>query len=187
MNETITNTTDTRAGGTSFRSLRFVAAVALFAIFIALTIFGGAAIHSGVARADVIDEYTEPPPPAPEPTPNPSPSGGGRPSDSGGGSGSAGDSGVSYSYDTSSTATTSAAETATKPKKPDQTVDPRDRETAAVALEPPSGYSSFLSAAFGGVGWVLPSLMILIAIGAAVWTRLNRPKVRSSRVSRARP
>jgi hypothetical protein len=164
-----------------------LAAMTLLAGLFALGFAGGAFLPAGVARADVIDEYTEPPPPAPEPTPNPSPSGGGKPSNAGGGSGSQADSGASYSYDTSSTAPTPAASNAAKSKKSQKTVAPRASEAAAIALEPAAANSSFLSAAFGGVGWVLPTLMILIAIGAAFWTRLNRPKVRSSRASRARP
>lgn len=169
------------------RTAKMLASVALLAGLFALGSAGGTFLPAGVARADVIDEYSEPPPPTPEPTPNPSPSGGGKPSDAGSGSGSQADSGVSYSYDSSSTASAPAASNAAKSKKSQKTVAPRASEAAAIALEPAAANSSFLSAAFGGVGWVLPTLMILIAIGAAVWTRLNRPKVRSSRVSRARP
>lgn len=164
-----------------------LASIALVAGLFIFGSAGGTFLPVGVARADVIDEYTEPPPPTPEPTPNPSPSDGGKPSNAGGGSGSQADSGVSYSYDTSSTASAPAAPNAAKSKKSEKTVAPRASAAAAIALEPAAADSTFLSAAFGGVGWLLPTLLILIAVGAAVWTRLNRPKVRSSRVPRARP
>lgn len=138
-----------------------------------------------LARADVIDEYEEPPPPVPEPQPEP-PTAGGKPSPSGNSGSQSGSSGVS-SYDSGyvepSAATSSDGNA--KPSKAKPAVAPDPAEKAAIELEPPSTDSSFLSAAFGGVGWLLPGLMIAIAIAAAVWMRVGRPDMGSPRATRS--
>lgn len=140
------------------------------------------------ARADVIDEYEEPPPPVPEPRPEPNPGGSDKPSpsvDSGSGS----DSGSSYDYGSAYSAPTGGESSGKKDKgKADRKqADPAPRAPAAVAvsLDPPSGDSSFLSAALGGMGWLLPSLMLLVLLATVIAKRYDQPKAKAPRVPRA--
>ena len=175
-----------------------VAAVAAaFYLLSASAAVNSTPLSSGVARADVIDEYEEPPPPTPQPEPQPSPGGGGgggggKPSSGGSGS----DSGTSYSYSSDSSTTGSSADASAgkkkdKADKPER-VAPEAERRASVALHEPSN-DSFFAAAFGGAGWLLPVLMIAFAIGAAVYmrfgnsgqSRIESPNPRTSR-SRSR-
>ena len=162
------------------RSIGAVIALSLALGLVGLT--SSSALLPDVARADVIDEYEEPPPPAPEPEPEPTP-GGDKPAPSGG-SGSQSGSGGSYSYDSGYVAPAPVEEKGGKPKRGDEKVSPEPREQPVVALESSSDDSSFLSAAFGGVGWLLPGLMLAIAIGAVVWMRFDRLDSASPRAPR---
>jgi hypothetical protein len=143
---------------------------------------------TGVASADVIDEYEEPPPPVPEPRPEPTPGGSDKPSPSAGsdsGSGSSYDYGSAYSAPAPTAGESSEKKDEGKANRKEIKPDSEAPAVVAVKLNPPSGDSSFLSATLGGVGWMLPGLMLLILSAAAIAKRLDRPKVETPRVPRS--
>lgn len=184
MEQTLRN----RASVPTFVLVSVACLVALLGSF-ALSLSGVVPGSISTARADVIDEYEEPPPPVPEPRPEPNPGGSDKPSpsvDSGSGS----DSGSSYDYGSAYSAPTGGESSGKKGKgKPDRKeAEPAQRAPAAVAvrLDPPSGDSSFLSAALGGMGWLLPSLMLIVLLTAVIAKRFDRPEVEAPRVPRAR-
>lgn len=167
-----------------------VSAACLVALLgsVALSLSGVVPGTINTARADVIDEYEEPPPPVPEPRPEPDPGGSDKPAPSGD-SGSGSDSGSSYDYGTTYSAPAGGESGGKKGEgKSDQKQGkPARRAPAEVAvrLDPPAGGSSFFSAALGGMGWLLPGLMLLVLLTALIAKRFDRGSVEAPRVPRA--